>query len=302
MLVSVIMMTYNHEAYINQAINGIISQRTNFEIELIIGNDASKDSTGKIICEYLQSHDNSNIEYIRNDLNKGVIENYVSLFEKTNGKYIAICEGDDYWTDPLKLQKQVDFLEANSNYSFCWTRFNVLNQKTKELTLDLNSKYFSKQDTFFEFDFETFFKGWHIGNLTLVYRKEFLNIECHKKFKYFRDVHVIAQLLKKGKGACLNFVSAVYRKHDGGIHTRVSEYQGYKIGYLSHKEIYLDHTTNIFLKKKYLHSFKNYINANIREGLLFKALFMSFQLFFLNWDILALLKHFKRIITKFIKG
>jgi glycosyltransferase involved in cell wall biosynthesis len=302
MLVSVIMLTYNHEDYIIQAINGILAQQVNFEYELIIGNDASTDNSDEVIKKHLKSCGNQNIKYILNDRNKGVIENYILLFEKAKGKYLAICEGDDYWTDSLKLQKQVDFLEANPHYSFCWTRFKTLNQQTHKLTLDLNSKYFPNQEEFFDFDFETFYKGWHIGNLTLVYRKNFINIENHKKFEYFRDVHVIAQLLKKGKGSCLNFVSAVYRKHDGGIHTSISSYDGYRIGYETHKEIYLDNPFNIYLKKKYLHSFKNFIAANIQDGFLFKAFTMSIWLFFLNWSIIDFLKHMKRILTKLIKN
>src|SRR5690606_28545140 len=107
-----------------------------------------------------------------------------------------------------------------------------------------------------------------IGNLTLVYRRDFFDITVHEKFKYFKDVHLIALLLKKGKGACLSFFGAVYRIHNDGVHSSVSTYDGFYIGYKTHKEIYLDNPNNKFLKKKYLHSFKNFLNANIQQGYL----------------------------------
>ncbi len=118
-MVSVWMITYNHEPYIAQAIEGVLMQKTNFQFELIIGEDCSTDNTAAIIKEYEANYPKI-IKARYNNSNMGMITNMVKTLEECNGKYIAMCEGDDYWTDPLKLQKQVDFLESNSDCSICF--------------------------------------------------------------------------------------------------------------------------------------------------------------------------------------
>jgi glycosyltransferase involved in cell wall biosynthesis len=116
-MVSVVMITYMHEAFISEAINGVLMQRCDFDIELIIADDVSPDKTQEVVKSF-QNHIKYNwIKYNRHIENKGMMRNFVWALEQTNGKYIAFCEGDDYWTDPYKLQKQVDFLEANEGYS-----------------------------------------------------------------------------------------------------------------------------------------------------------------------------------------
>lgn len=115
-LVSVVMITYNHEKYISKAIESVLMQKTSFRYELLIGDDASKDKTPEIIRGYKEQ----NPEIIKIKLRKrnvGGTRNSYELFMNAKGKYIAILEGDDYWTDELKLQKQFDFLEKNERYS-----------------------------------------------------------------------------------------------------------------------------------------------------------------------------------------
>lgn len=120
-LVSVVMITYNHEKYIEQAIKGILMQKCNFEVELIIADDCSTDKTETIINKINDSEPNTSwIKYTRHKKNIGMIPNFVFALEQSKGKYIALCEGDDYWTDPQKLQKQVEFLETNSSANACF--------------------------------------------------------------------------------------------------------------------------------------------------------------------------------------
>ena len=119
-LVSVFCPTYNHENYIRDCLNGIVMQKTAFQIEVIVQDDASTDKTLEIIEEYARTHLFVNVvTHEENYFSKGMSINEY-LFQNAKGKYIAICEGDDYWTDPLKLQKQVDFLETNPEYSCCF--------------------------------------------------------------------------------------------------------------------------------------------------------------------------------------
>lgn len=114
-LVSVKMITYNHEPYIAQAIEGVLQQKTTFPIELIIGEDCSTDGTRKIVLEYQKKYPNV-IRVLTSDQNVGARRNGIRTDSPCRGKYIAYCEGDDYWHDLQKLQKQVDFLEQNPDY------------------------------------------------------------------------------------------------------------------------------------------------------------------------------------------
>lgn len=116
-LVSVEMITYNHENYIAQAIEGILMQETSFKYELVIANDCSPDNTDVIVRHYINNHPKGHlIKYYCHSRNLGMDGNALFALAHCKGKYIAPCEGDDYWIDPLKLQKQVDFLERNEDY------------------------------------------------------------------------------------------------------------------------------------------------------------------------------------------
>ncbi|WP_163444659.1 glycosyltransferase [Flavobacterium columnare] len=124
--VSVCMITYNHEKYIKQAIESILMQKTNFDFELIISNDNSNDTTHKIILDLLEEHiDSKKIKYLHNKKNLGMMPNFIQAIQNCKGEYIALCEGDDYWTDPEKLQKQVDFLDTNKNFAICFHPVNI---------------------------------------------------------------------------------------------------------------------------------------------------------------------------------
>ena len=117
-IVSVDMITYNHELYIAQAIEGVLMQKTNFKFELVIGEDCSTDTTAAVVKVYAQKYPDI-IKARYNEKNLGVQENGLKTIQECTGTYMAFCEGDDYWTDPYKLQKQVDFLEANPKYVAC---------------------------------------------------------------------------------------------------------------------------------------------------------------------------------------
>ena len=121
-LVSICCITYNHEDYIRQCLDGFLIQETSFQFEILIHDDASTDKTSEIIREYELKYPEiiKPIYQTVNQYSKGVRPINKFNFERARGKYIALCEGDDYWTDPLKLQKQVDFLEENEDCSLCF--------------------------------------------------------------------------------------------------------------------------------------------------------------------------------------
>lgn len=121
------MTTYGHESYIKQAVESVLVQECDFKIELIIANDGSPDDTDSIVKEILNTHPKAScIKYTRHQENKGMMSNFIWSLEQCQGKYIALLDGDDYWNDPLKLQKQVDFLEKNEAYSICFHEVQIL--------------------------------------------------------------------------------------------------------------------------------------------------------------------------------
>ena len=119
--VSVLCTAYNHERYIRKCLEGFVRQKTNFTYEVLVNDDASTDATASIIHEYERAYPNIIKPIYQSDnlFSKGVSITRNVLFPKSQGKYIAICEGDDYWTDPYKLQKQIDALEKNKDCSMC---------------------------------------------------------------------------------------------------------------------------------------------------------------------------------------
>ena len=123
-LVSVCCLTYNHVKYVGQCLEGFACQKTNFPFEILIHDDASQDDTQNVILEFAAKYDSEVVKPICqkiNQVSQGISPLRQILLPRVKGKYIALCEGDDYWTDPLKLQKQVDFLEAHPEYGMCYT-------------------------------------------------------------------------------------------------------------------------------------------------------------------------------------
>lgn len=133
-LVSIHCITYNHEKYIADAIESFLMQQTNFKYEILIHDDASTDRTADIIREYEKQYPDliKPIYQTENQYSKGVSVETINL-KRARGKYIAVCEGDDYWTDPYKLQKQFDYMEQHSECSLCVHRGYVVSALEKKV-------------------------------------------------------------------------------------------------------------------------------------------------------------------------
>ena len=137
-MVSIVCDVYNHEPYLRDCLEGLVMQKTDFLFEILIHDDASTDKSAEIIREYMNKYPSlfKHIFQKENQYSKGVGIWCEIQFPRARGRYIAICEGDDYWTDPLKLQKQVDFMEAHPDFSVCFHPVMVLNQPTGEIAPD----------------------------------------------------------------------------------------------------------------------------------------------------------------------
>jgi glycosyltransferase involved in cell wall biosynthesis len=139
--VSILCLTYNHQSFIKHCIDGFLMQKCNFNFEVLIHDDASTDKTAKFINEYKNKFPEiiKPIYQLENQYSKGIKPTFTFNLPRAKGKYIAFCEGDDYWTDPYKLQKQVDFLEANHECNYVFTNKSILktNGNFEENQLDL---------------------------------------------------------------------------------------------------------------------------------------------------------------------
>ncbi|MBO5213887.1 MAG: glycosyltransferase [Clostridia bacterium] len=210
--VSVICTAYNHEKYIRSALDGFVMQKTTFPFEVLINDDASTDNTAAIIREYEEKYPEiiKPIYQTENQYSKGVRIGNEILMPKAKGQYIAYCEGDDYWTDPNKLQKQVDFLDANPDYVACV--HNTLRRDGRGEDLDcIYFKEGNEHDISFEDAIGSFV--YHISSLVM--RKEFN--ENFPDFYYiavsygFGDVPKAIWLTLNGKVRFLPEVMSVYR-------------------------------------------------------------------------------------------
>ena len=165
--VSVVILSYNQGEYIRQALDGVVSQNTKFTIEVIIADDCSADSTIGICEEYESKY--PFVKVVKSKSNLGYSKNWERALLLGNGEYLAIFEGDDYWTDKSKLQKQVDYLDANPNCSMCYTDCDIFNEETNTVQTNI----FSNGVSVFNSENPIFSKGYG-GNVTWVIRRKTL--------------------------------------------------------------------------------------------------------------------------------
>lgn len=249
-MVTIRCLAYNHEAYIRQCLDGFIKQKTNFCFEAIVHDDASTDGTANIIREYAEKYPDiiKPIFEVENQYSKrdGSLRRIMNSHMK--GKYIAMCEGDDCWIDPYKLQKQVDYLESHPECVYSCHRYYIYNEYTKEKYL-MPNKYFDNQPASSEFTFDVrypFLQEWITKTLTCVYRRDAFDTAVANNYKYYRDVHLVYHILSQGKGVCHSFIGGIYRKNSGGIFGSQSNINQLKINYKVYAELYFVTKNNIF--------------------------------------------------------
>lgn len=212
---SVIVITYNHEKYIRQALDSILMQHVNFDYEILIGDDASTDGTSKILREYRNKYP----DLIRLKIwkkNQGPTRNDYFLKMHAEGEYIAQLEGDDYWTDPEKLQIQVDFLEKHKDYIGCTHEFEVVDQygntKQKLATYDVLTQWMCKSRKYTINDVTDWTMPGHTG--TYVYRNFFRDIDfsiLYKAHRFVGDRTMSMLLALQGNVYRINRRMGVYR-------------------------------------------------------------------------------------------
>ena len=235
-LVSVRCFTYNQSHFIIDAMNGFVMQQTNFPFVCVIVDDASTDGEQEVIRNYVRENfdlqdvsiaydkdeDYGHVTYSRHKTNKNCYFAIIYLRENhyrskkskapyikewLRTKYKAICEGDDYWTDPLKLQKQVDFLEGHEEYSMCFHRVGVLNSDDRK---------FEKFSNLAERDYSAkeIYENWTIPTASVVYRRYVFELS---PIQGYGDIFLWLQLAEKGKLYCMGFLGGIYRRNESSV-------------------------------------------------------------------------------------
>ncbi|GGZ53414.1 glycosyltransferase family 2 protein [Mesonia mobilis] len=218
-VVSVCVAAYQHVNYIEECLEGILMQQTTFPIEIIIGEDGSSDGTREKCMAYAEEHPDKIRLYLRNRESSQLLDEEGTYITRFNGKwnrraargrYIAMCEGDDYWTDPLKLQKQVDFLEANSDYVLSFHPCDFLKYG------NFIRQEFSKID--YEYHIYNLLTKWNIPTASMVFK----NFKTQKYPNWYfesasGDIAISMLLFEKGKFKLLQDYMSIYRVEGQGV-------------------------------------------------------------------------------------
>lgn len=217
-MVSVDMITYKHEAYIAQAIEGVLMQKTDFDFDLVICDDFSPDSTEQIIRDIISTHPKGHlIKYFRHPKNIGMQANGLFAVQQCHGKYIALCEGDDYWTDPQKLQKQVDFLEENEEYVIHSGKAQIL--KDNKLGNTIGDPLSKKT-----YDIADFYTKNNLVTCTAMFRNISISLSNFEGL-VFGDWKLYTLLLSQKSGNLAyvaDVIYSVYRIHEGGVMQKIT--------------------------------------------------------------------------------
>ncbi len=323
-LVSVAVITYQHENFISMCLEGILMQKTNFKFEIVIGEDCSIDNTRNICRKYSTMH--SLINLLPTKQNLGMVPNTIRTYQSCKGKYIAFCEGDDYWIDPDKLQKQVNFLEKNPDYGLVHSDFDKLFEKSGRIIRNFNKNnkiYKSPNINIFN---SILTKQYKISTQTVLARSEliFRAINTMDISDYLMtDLPTWLALTQMAKVYYIDESMGVYRKVRGSMSNDSSTYRAFITSGLRIRLDFAErYTTPIDiktkLKKDYLKSLllqafysrnykfrSEYYTAmqenNFKMSLLDKILFVSIENKLLHSFLLSIDK-IKMLIIHILKS
>lgn len=213
-IVSIRCLTYNHVEYIRQCLDGFVCQKTNFRFEAVVHDDCSTDGTTEIVREYAEKYPDiiKPIFEDENQFQKGGRRIRQVMNDACIGKYIAYCEGDDYWIDPLKLQKQVDFLESHPDYSMCFSRAKILLEIDSEIYL----KCFDIENR--EYTASELYEKWIVPTGSMLFRRFIIDNPMKGEYRILNgDIVWVQKCAHSGKVRGMSDFLTVYRMQNTGV-------------------------------------------------------------------------------------
>lgn len=302
-LVSICVVTYNHEKFIREALDSFLMQQTSFPVEIVIHDDASTDNTQQIIEEYHKQYPHILKPLLQTENQRSISGGGMNPrfnYPRSRGKYIALCEGDDYWTDPLKLQKQFEFLEDNPDFVGCGhytsTQYDfVPNSGEQHYVHAVNrANTLTKRD---------FMRVGSFHTSSFFFRRE-TTLKAPTKSVIFRDNPLKIFLLSYGHIKILPEVMSVYRRNKGGVSENINVEKIYQAELKSIERL-MGALDGFYWKGSYMKShWRRYYLSNGKDltfskrlGLFFKFILPSFYVFPRN------LKHIaSALIRVFVKN
>ncbi|MCB4808736.1 glycosyltransferase [Tamlana sp. 62-3] len=256
-LVSICCLVYNHEKFLKQTLDSFLMQQTSFPFEVVIHDDASTDSSADIIRSYEAKHPEIFKPIYQTENQKSKFKSGMNPrfnFPRAKGEFIAVCEGDDYWTDPLKLQKQVDFFNNNSDFVLCFHNVTILNSRGKKTTETSMIKNNQKE----VFKTEDIIEKWFVPTCSIMFR----NLDDFELPNWFfrcisGDFPFLLLLSLRGKFKYLPITMGCYRLHNTGASTK---HKGY---FKVYGMIFIYQSFNQFTNYKY----ESIVNKGIKEAI-----------------------------------
>lgn len=286
-LLAVFMAAYNHEKYVAQAIESILMQQTNFRFVLFLGEDCSKDNTRAICLEYERKYpDILKVICTKENNIRQNADNLWRACHESGAKYLAMLEADDYWTDPHKLQKQVDFLEANSDFSFCFTAIDVVDETGGQQVNKKHTRKFDNDVLTIEDFILAYVSLAHWATIVMRNIMPYPMPEFYYR-AFSGDVFTTIVLADKGKVKYFPEVSAIYRNHAGGW-TKTKN----TITKSNDKLMELYRNLDEYFGFKYHKLFSQRFLANAKVQLIFGAK---------DLKGIARLKHYFRVFPEYLK-
>ena len=308
--VSICCITYNHAKYIKRAIDSFINQKVNFDYEIIIGEDDSNDGTREICQDYALEYPDR-IKLLLMDRTIDPLKklglygntNFIKTFKECRGKYIAICEGDDFWLDVNKLQIQFDFLEKNQSFSLCGSHVTMSNEFGKIIgdypTINPFNVYpFEVKNIYHLADY--IYYPYEIFHTSSIMMRNYPDLISNpKRFLFFSGTFALSvKLLFKGKGYLFNQCMSQYTLHNGGVFSSSNKINNTKHILNDYRLLQREIPIKRYLKPLYKYQYVNLGYEYAKNGNIVFAITYYLKSLFYNSPFIKdnFLKRLKKII------
>lgn len=272
--VSVLITTYNHAKHIAKCLDSVLMQQTDFPLEIVVGEDGSDDGTQEICKQYAKRYPDLIRLAIRDQTKKVYLYgratgkyNLLKTLQDGKGEFFALCDGDDYWTDPLKLQKQVDFMMQNQAFSFCATDRRILKDGVISRDKGLEMAFSKSEGAPIVITKQNFFSPYLVKSNTILLRRNCLDFELlRERYTEVKDTFIYYILLNKGNGIIQPWATSDYRVHQGGRWTSLSRFGMAKMNHHTIRGMYRSYLgEDEVVRKTYYGTLFEYFKSSVRN-------------------------------------